>query len=303
MDLDDVVDELYGLDPSEFTARRDALAATARTEGDRSLASAIRALRRPSAAAHTVNLMARERSSEIEGLIVLGDRFREAQAALSGDELRALGRQRQQLVAGLVHEARRVARDAGRPVSEATGREVESTFEAALGDPAAGEALRRGRLVRALQRTGLDAVDLEGAVAGSMSGGSGDRGRRGPGKAGDRAERSAEAEAEATQAEQREQAARAAEQAAAQAEQAAAQAETELGQAVAAEEAAELRRIEADEQVRLIEGQLSEARAAADQAAETARTARRARQDAEEKADAAHSEAGRSPRRAEGLRR
>ena len=60
--------------------------------------------------------------------------MRAAQAALSGEDLRQLGRQRQQLIAGLAHEARRVSADAGHPVSDAVGREIESTFEAALAD-------------------------------------------------------------------------------------------------------------------------------------------------------------------------
>lgn len=86
MDLDSVTDELYGLDPSEFTSRRDQLSSEARTHGDRDLAASIKALRRPSAAAYTVNPMAREKADEIGRLIDLGARMREAQAALSGED-------------------------------------------------------------------------------------------------------------------------------------------------------------------------------------------------------------------------
>jgi hypothetical protein len=47
VELDDAVDVLYGLDPTEFTARRDALAVDARRAGDQPLAAAIKALRGP----------------------------------------------------------------------------------------------------------------------------------------------------------------------------------------------------------------------------------------------------------------
>ncbi|HMC38980.1 MAG TPA: hypothetical protein VKI19_04905, partial [Acidimicrobiales bacterium] len=166
MDLAPVLDELYGLDPAEFTARRDALSAEARKSGEREAATAIKALRRPSAAAYVVNLMARARENDIARLLELGGQMRQAQEALSGDDLRALGRQRQQLIGGMAGEARRLAAESGHPVSESVAREVEATFEAALADPWAGEAVRAGRLVRSLHRSGMDPVDLTGAVAG-----------------------------------------------------------------------------------------------------------------------------------------
>jgi hypothetical protein len=56
-----VAADLYALDPSEFTAARDARAAETRQAGDRELAAAVKGLRRPSAAAAALNLLARER--------------------------------------------------------------------------------------------------------------------------------------------------------------------------------------------------------------------------------------------------
>ena len=61
MDLDAAVDELYGLAPEEFLARRTALAATAKRAGDVGLARQITALRKPTVAAWAVNLLARRR--------------------------------------------------------------------------------------------------------------------------------------------------------------------------------------------------------------------------------------------------
>ena len=304
MDLDSVVDELYGLDPADFTARRDALAGEARKGGDRDLATAIKALKKPSAAAFTVNLMARTHAEEIDRLIALGGRLREAQAALSGDDLRALGRQRQQLVAGVAQEARRTAREAGQPVSDAVQREVESTFEAALADEAAGEAVKQGRLLRSLERSGMDPVDRERAVAGGPPA----PGRPGPGKVaatrptptanddGDELARARRARDEKT----REERARAEEEAA-RADREAREAEERLAAAVSQLEEAERQRDAAEEAVNRLQEQLAEARDRADRAASEEHRARRVRRDAEDEADHARAAAERARRRADAL--
>ncbi|MST31346.1 hypothetical protein GHK86_01190, partial [Acidimicrobiaceae bacterium USS-CC1] len=72
MDLAAVADELYGVDPSAFTTTRDARAREARAAGDRELAEAIKALRRPSLAAWALDLLARERREEVDRLLDLG---------------------------------------------------------------------------------------------------------------------------------------------------------------------------------------------------------------------------------------
>ncbi|MFF3862653.1 hypothetical protein [Streptomyces sp. NPDC002209] len=53
MDVESVALELYGLRPSEFAAARDAYVAKAREAGDKQLAAAIGALRKPTLAAVT----------------------------------------------------------------------------------------------------------------------------------------------------------------------------------------------------------------------------------------------------------
>jgi hypothetical protein len=167
--LDEVVDELYGLDPAEFTARRDARAAESRQAGNPDLAAEVKALRRPTAAAWVVNLLARSRPEEVARLVELGAQMREAQASLAGEELRALSRQRQRIVVGLGREAARLARDAGHPASDAVARDVQATLDAALADEGAGAAVRSGRLMRPLEHRGMEAVDLDGAVAGTLA--------------------------------------------------------------------------------------------------------------------------------------
>jgi hypothetical protein len=165
MAIEDVVDELYGLDATEFVAVRDKRAREARGAGDRALADQVKRLKRPSAAAWVVNILVRHRPREIERLLRFGESFREAQANLAGDELRRLGRQRHQVLGALGQEAGRLAQERGQSVSQAVQRDVESTLDAALTDESAADAVRSGRLLRPLSHAGMGPVDLSGATA------------------------------------------------------------------------------------------------------------------------------------------
>jgi hypothetical protein len=284
--LDTTLNELYGLDPTEFTARRDALASDARKAGDRDLAAAIKALRRPSVAAAAVNRMVRGEPEEIERLTALGSGLRKAQEELSGDDLRALGRQRQQLVGGLVQQARRLADRSGRPITDAAAREVEATFEAALADEAAGRVVRQGRLVRSLQRSGMDPVDLEGAAAGPA----GASAAIPPPRAAARPRgREPAADAKEAARAQADLAQRQADREAAQAQAEAADAQ--LAQAQSRYEAAQRRRADAGAAVLDLQERLAAARDQADQAAAEEREARQARLAAEEAAQTAREQA------------
>jgi hypothetical protein len=144
--LDDIADELYRLPPSDFTAAREERVKEARQTGDRELAAAIHSLRKPSAGAWLANLLVRERGEEVDQLLQLGAALREAQQGLAGEDLRALSRQRHQVINALTREARTLARDAGGRVSSDTALELEGTLEAALSDEDAAAALRAGRL-------------------------------------------------------------------------------------------------------------------------------------------------------------
>ena len=152
--FEEIADELYGLPPTEFTARRDEHARAARDRGERETASAITALRKPSTAAWLANQLVRVDRSEVAGFLELGAGLREAQAKLEGDALRALARQRRQVVNELIRRARKLAADHGRPISESVARELEQTLEAALADPEAAAALESGRLTASLSPSG-----------------------------------------------------------------------------------------------------------------------------------------------------
>ena len=165
MDLDAVAHELYGLQPAEFTAVRNARAIDVRRAGDPELAMAIKKLRRPSTGSWIANLLARQRGDHVVQLLEVGAAMREAQRELATDDLRRLSRTRRELITTLVDEGRDLVDEIGQSVTDASWREVETTLEAALADPDAGEALRAGCLTTAISYSGLGPVDLSGAIA------------------------------------------------------------------------------------------------------------------------------------------
>ena len=155
-------DDLYRLPPEEFTSARDAAAKERKAAGDAEAAKELKALRRPSVAAWLVNLLAAQERELLEQLLELGPALAEAQATGHGDELRALGAQRRELVAAVTARAVDLG---GRDVTSSVRDEVAATLETALADVDFAEAVRSGRLVRSLSYAGFGGVDLDGAVA------------------------------------------------------------------------------------------------------------------------------------------
>lgn len=162
-EVDGAAAHLYGLRPDEFTAARDAAASEA---GERSASRAIKALRRPSVAAWAVNALVRADPGRLEEVLALAAELREAQDDLDATALTALNRQRRDLVAALTRDAVSHAGEAGVSVSASARDDITRTLNAALRDAGAAAAVQTGRLVRALDASGLDPVDLSGAVGG-----------------------------------------------------------------------------------------------------------------------------------------
>ena len=156
-------EELYALPPDEFTAARNARAAAS----DRAAAALIKALRKPSAAAWAVNLLARE--GRLTEALELAEALRDAQEDLDAAELARLGRQRRALVSALARDAVALAGEHGVSVGAAGRDDLEKTLNAAMMDAGAAAAVRSGRLVHALEASGFDAVDLSDAVAGAQA--------------------------------------------------------------------------------------------------------------------------------------
>lgn len=155
MSFDELADGLHDLDPADFVAARDAAVKEARSAGDRALAAQLAALRRPTVAAWTVNLLARADPDLLTELLDLGEALRAAHATLSITELRPLSAQRNQLVAAVTRRAGQLAADHGRASTDAVLAEVSATLQAALADPAIGEQVRAGRLSQAQSWSGF----------------------------------------------------------------------------------------------------------------------------------------------------
>ncbi|MBF6138758.1 hypothetical protein IU444_23840 [Nocardia farcinica] len=170
MTLEDVAVDLYGIDPSEFVAARAERVAAAKKAGDKQLAAAIGKLRKPTVTAWTVNLLARTVPDEVNALLALGDALRKAQRELSGDQLRALTAQRQQVVSALARRAGAIAEEHGKSVGENVLREVTQTLTAALADAEVAEQVRSGTLATAASYEGFgpagpELVALDGGAS------------------------------------------------------------------------------------------------------------------------------------------
>jgi hypothetical protein len=148
------IDQLWTLPLEDFTRARDDLAKRAKEEGDPDAAKEIRALRKPSLAAWTVNRLARERAADVAKLLKAGEDLRRAQAeALAGggrDALRAATALRRRAVDQLVDAAAQVLTSAGHPASRTTLDRVAATLLAGASDLAAGERVGAGTLDREL---------------------------------------------------------------------------------------------------------------------------------------------------------
>ena len=168
-EVDEAADQLYALSPREFTAARDARAKEAKDAGDKEAAAEIKALRKPTVTAWLANQLVRQHADEVRPLLELGSALREATATLSGPQLRELSRQRNDVVRALVRQARRLAADAGQPVSEDVARGLEETLNAALADPGQAELLLQGRLSVQLKHSGYGPADGSSSAAGKPS--------------------------------------------------------------------------------------------------------------------------------------
>jgi hypothetical protein len=162
--LEEIADELYALPPDEFVPARDDRVAAAKEAGDRDLARALGRLRRPTRAAWLVNLLARHRADQLEGLVALASSLAKAQHDLDGGALRALSGQRHRAVATMARDAGRLAARRGEPVNDALLREVQGILDAALADPAVAEEVRSGRLTKSVRYSGFGVpADGDGA--------------------------------------------------------------------------------------------------------------------------------------------
>lgn len=148
-------DELYGLPPDRFVARRDELARAARTAGDREAAGAIKALRRPTLGAWYVNGAVRAGLAALHDLVRLGRELRDAQAAGDVTRLRELAGRRGAVERRVLADLTAHLAGQGVGATPAALEEVRATLAAALADPDAEAAVLAGRLDRPLTYAGF----------------------------------------------------------------------------------------------------------------------------------------------------
>jgi hypothetical protein len=147
--VDDEIDRLYALDPSEFIAARDELAKRLKGDGKANEAAEVRALRRPTVASWAANQVARRRPEDVKELLAAGAELRQAQrkvlSGVKGGGFREAMDRRRRAVAALAKAAEEFLQQSGKG-SAATSDAVQSTLEAASVDEEAAEQLRAGRL-------------------------------------------------------------------------------------------------------------------------------------------------------------
>jgi len=159
--LDDVRRALYAGPRATFVERRKELAGAARSGGDRDGAKLIAEMRKPTAAAHLVNLLAQADDSSLEELVELGASIRTAMAKGDDREMRSLLQGRAAALAKTVAQARKVARANGESVSGAVGDQIVQTLRAAMASDEAAAAVRAGTLTDALDEPGFGGFSIE----------------------------------------------------------------------------------------------------------------------------------------------
>ncbi len=151
-DPDAEAERLYGLEPEEFVAARDAAAKALRADGHKAEAAAVAKLRKPSVAAWIVNRLAREEARLVDALLDAGAKLREVQlAGAAASDLRTAIEAEANALDALMKPAGRIA-GSGRDVALERARD---TLHAAALDPDLAGDVQRGVVVREQQAIGF----------------------------------------------------------------------------------------------------------------------------------------------------
>jgi hypothetical protein len=159
-----IADALYAEPLAGFTAYRDAAARSASAD-DKELAARVKALKKPSVSAWAVNLLVRREGDQIDQVLELGESLRAAAESMSGDELRALTRQRRQLTNALATTARDLAREQDVRLTSTVVDQVEGMLTAAMLDPLAAKVVRSGLVLTGFTSTGVSELDVDAICA------------------------------------------------------------------------------------------------------------------------------------------
>jgi hypothetical protein len=141
-------DALYDLEPSAFTAARNALAKQLRADGRREDAAAVAGLRRPSLVAWALNQVARRRPDEVAAAVDSAATVATAQQELlAGGAASGL----REAIAAHRRATAAVVGAAAERAGEGHRDALTATLDAALADPGLTERLRAGTLAETLE--------------------------------------------------------------------------------------------------------------------------------------------------------
>ncbi|MFY0409077.1 hypothetical protein [Solicola sp. PLA-1-18] len=164
-DLTQIARDLYAERPQEFIEVRDERSKQARSDVGRTLAAAVKKLKKPSAAAWVLNALSRSAGDRLDDLDDLRAQLRAAEAAVDGVAMRQLGRDGRTLSRQIVGRGRELADEMGVTVSAAALAEAQETLRSMTVDDGVAAAVRTGFMVTAVSSTGFEAVDVSTAVA------------------------------------------------------------------------------------------------------------------------------------------
>ena len=156
-----VIDDLFKLPLAEFTAARNALAASLKEAGHADEAAAVKALSKPPLSAWAVNQLYWHHRKPFDQMMAAGDRLRKAQTSqLAGKaaELRGPMEAHRDAVADLSKRAAVLLREGGHPPTPDVTRRITTTLEALATYGDQEGAPKPGRLTADVDPPGFEAL-------------------------------------------------------------------------------------------------------------------------------------------------
>ena len=151
------IDALFELPLAEFTAARNALASRLRKEGRTDEAERVKVLPKPPATAWAVNQLFWRQRKEIDRLLAIGDKVRQAQTG-KGADLRVLLDERRKAVSDLTDRAAAILREGGHADSQDAMRRMTITLESLATWGRSNAESQAGRLTADLEPLGFDGL-------------------------------------------------------------------------------------------------------------------------------------------------
>jgi len=158
------IDALFRLPVDEFTAARNALAATLKKAGQADAAARVKALARPPVSAWAVNQLYWRHRKAFDALLAAGDRLRRVQATSlraagpRGDGLREAMEARREALAELTTHVGALLEAAGHAASPDTTRRIATTLDALATWGGGTDGPQPGRLTDDVEAPGFEAL-------------------------------------------------------------------------------------------------------------------------------------------------